>query len=182
MQSIICSAGLALSCRARLSSNVRPHESPPSPGHMSFEIRIAARRTLCEEGGFFMGQLRIGAHTERLACPSHLWSSRQYEVQWRAAVQRLLQSPRASSALVVSVAHGRNLIEWWPMHRRGSQVILCNQLLRFAKPMRRIAPSRAHASCRPPRPSARAALGRISTWSVAVRAIARWASGQKRAA
>jgi hypothetical protein len=84
-----------------------------------------------EEG--LVGLLMLGNYEERFVSHTCAWSERDYAEQWRCALATALDGK--PSALITDMrtqAQSSHLV-WWPMWKVGSDVVLHNQLLFFAK-------------------------------------------------
>jgi len=77
-----------------------------------------------------LGTISLGLHRESFVADLSFWSRGQYEMQWLQALQTIL-SREDRTALITSMHDPANakFIEWWPMWKEGSEIILHNQLL-----------------------------------------------------
>jgi len=68
------------------------------------------------------GEIVLDDHTERFIASLAIWSRGDYERHWSNAARKLLADGR--TAFVTSAFHF-----WWPMWRRGPNIIVHEQLL-----------------------------------------------------
>jgi CdiI N-terminal domain len=76
------------------------------------------------------GLLTMGNLKERFCSSLYHWSKRDYESQWRHAINVLLnESFKAALIVEYTGTDASSHLEWWPMYKVGDAVYLQNQLL-----------------------------------------------------
>jgi CdiI N-terminal domain len=76
------------------------------------------------------GLLTMGNSKERFCSSLYHWSKRDYESQWRNAINVLLnESFKAALIVEYTGTDASSHLEWWPMYKVGDTVYLQNQLL-----------------------------------------------------
>jgi hypothetical protein len=77
-----------------------------------------------------LGSLMMGDSNERFCSSLYRWSQRDYESQWRQAINVLLnESFKAALIVEYTGTDASSHLEWWPMYKVGDSVYLQNQLL-----------------------------------------------------
>jgi hypothetical protein len=101
---------------------------------MTFDIRFISRTAGQRpiRSGESTGQITLGDFKERFHSDLSYWSPKDYEVQWREAIERVTDG-ESCSALITSLADpvSSDALIWWPVYRVGSEVYVRNGILFF---------------------------------------------------
>jgi hypothetical protein len=96
---------------------------------MSFNITFTGD-TAEDDDLVAVGEIVLGDDREYFHAPVHYWSARDYEENWRAALQRLVDGEEVS-CLITSMFDAKysNFITTWPLYRIGDQVYVQNHIV-----------------------------------------------------
>jgi hypothetical protein len=76
------------------------------------------------------GLLTMGNSNEGFCSSLYQWSKRDYETQWRLAINVVLKkSSKAALIVEYTGTEASSHLEWWPMYKVGDTVYLQNHLL-----------------------------------------------------
>lgn len=77
------------------------------------------------------GRITIGSFSEKFESPLCFWKKEQYRDQWSSAINCLVSSSSAKTALITAMYDPpiANFLTWWPTYREGAKVFGQNQLL-----------------------------------------------------
>jgi hypothetical protein len=114
------------------------------------------------------GAIRLGSFREEFLADISFWSRRDYECQWRDALNRIVTGKKRS-CLLTSITDPRraNFITWWPIYRTTEGLHVQNQHL-FMKQLRSpFNPLNPYCHI-PPRRSTTPSGDSISEWCLSV--------------
>jgi hypothetical protein len=95
---------------------------------MTFSINFVRR---AHEPTLALGQITIGAFVEHFQIDLSFWNPMEYERQWRAGIQRLIDGAPSSCLLQsISKPQSANFFFWWRLYRlEGAAVAAQNAIL-----------------------------------------------------
>jgi hypothetical protein len=116
---------------------------------MSFSIRFLDEDPYIEEGmaPAARGLLSIGNWKEEFYSSLFLWNRADYEIQWRNAIDDILNGGHKSALITEYLTpQVSSHLVWWPMYRQGETVFLQNHLLFFDHLHQPFSPASPYAS------------------------------------
>ena len=139
-----------------------------------FEICVLTEQSENETAKIGCGQITIGSFREKFEIVFEYWSSKQYEQQWREAIERVINN-RNTSCLVTSITDpaSANSIFLWPMYPVDNMIAIQNHLLFMDDLSEPFDPSDPYRFVRP-REILSDEGGRISEWLTTFEEMRAW--------
>lgn len=75
------------------------------------------------------GQIEIADFIEYFDSPLDWWSVKDYELQWKEGLERLLDYDTSCLVVAINNPHCRKFIEWWPMYKIGNKIHIQNHII-----------------------------------------------------
>lgn len=76
-----------------------------------------------------LAEICIGDFVETIQVPTGFWTKKQYEIQWRDAIESIVNSMQPKSALFTEVADPKapqSSLDYWALYSSGNSILIQN--------------------------------------------------------